>query len=74
MKNATTYKLSQLETKEAIRRMNALESLWVRQGHNIEDFNKTPYFRVIQAYDLAMTRKQGRFSAKEWINCLIYGN
>ena len=71
MKNTTIYKLSQLETKEAIRRMNALERMWVAAGNSMQDLNNIPLFRIFGAYNEAMIQRNGRFSAHEWFNQIV---
>lgn len=71
MKNNTTYRLSQLDTQEAIRRMNALERMWVSAGNAMEDLNKTPLFRIFGAYNEAMIQRNGRFSAREWAKQIV---
>lgn len=71
MKNNLTYRLSQLESQEATRRINALERMWVAAGHTMEDLNNTPLFRIFGSYNEAMIQRNGRFSAREWVKQLV---
>lgn len=71
MKNNTTYRLSQLETQEALRRLDALERMWVAAGYTTEDLNKTSAFLIFGSYNEAMIQRNGRFSAREWVKQLV---
>lgn len=71
MKNNTTYRLSQLDTQEAIRRTNALERMWVAGGNAMQDLNNTPLFRILGAYNEMMILRNGRFSAREWVKKIV---
>ena len=71
MKKNITYRLSQLDSQEAIRRINAIERMWVAAGHTKEDLNNIPLFRIFDAYNEAMIQRNGRFSASECVKQLV---
>lgn len=66
----TVYRFSQVETKELCRRLRALESLWTRKKHSIEELNKKPFHIIYSSYDKMMQSRFGNFSAREWVNVL----